>query len=146
MKDGDRIGSTTMTAQTNPTPSSYVLPRRSTLSYKVRAGLIGSKIRRTKQVKVEGRPIFSGRRALSRKLIFCDKLITKTNILRLPDSKAAGSWHQFPPSPSFHSLSSIWWRRRKTLQPTRCNAPIPQIWRHYCDVYTQGGNTLTYIH
>ena len=27
----------------------------------------------------------------------------------------------------------------------QCNAPIPRIRRRYCDVYTQGENTLTNI-
>jgi len=27
-----------------------------------------------------------------------------------------------------------------------CNAPIPRVWRRYCEVYRQGENTLTYIH
>ena len=26
-----------------------------------------------------------------------------------------------------------------------CNAPIPRVQRRYCDIYTSGENTLTYI-
>ena len=32
--------------------------------------------------------------------------------------------------------------RRATI---KCNAQIPRVQRCYCDVYTQDGNTLTYI-
>ena len=46
-------------------------------------------------------------------------LVAETDILRPPDSQAAGARHLFPPSPFSSYLSSIDRRRRKTLQPTR---------------------------
>ena len=120
IKDGDQIGSTTMTARTNPTPSSYVLPRRRTLSHKMRVELLRLEIRWTNQVKVKAWPILSGSGALSQKLIFCDMLIAKSfEIMRLTDSYVAGAWHPLPPSPSSTSFLHGQ-RRRKTL----CNTLI----------------------
>jgi len=94
----------------------------------MRAGLIRSEIRRTNQVKLEAQSILPGSRALSWKLIFCDKLIAKTDFHQ-PDSQAARARQSFSPSPFSPSLSSTEQRRRMTWQPIRAKGLEERIFQ-----------------
>ena len=81
----------------------------------MRAGLIRSEIRWINQVKVEALPILLGSKALSWKLIFCNKLIVKTDVLCQSDSQTARAQQSFLII-SILSLSSVEQRRRTTWQ------------------------------
>ena len=95
--------------------------REVTPSAKMRTGLIQSRIRRINQVEAGALPIFLDSRALLRKLMFCDKLIAKTDCLHQPDSRTAEAWQPFLPSPPSSSLISIG-QRRTTCQPTKAKS------------------------
>ena len=94
MKDDDGIKSTSITAQNNPIPTSSITRKRRFWSTNLRIDLARSKIRRENQVKAWALSIFPSNEILSRKLLFYDKIIAKTNVLRRPS----------PPSPPFDSF------------------------------------------
>ena len=99
MKDGDWIGYTAwLPGKTALLPHTYY---REGELWATRWEIDWSDRRSVEQTRsIEARPIISGSRALSRKLMFCDKLIAKNNILRLPNSQPAGARYPFPPSNS----------------------------------------------
>jgi len=76
MKDDDWIKSTSATAQDSPIPISSTIRKRRSWSTKLRVDLARSEIKRANQVKARALPTFLGSRILSRKLMFCDKVIT----------------------------------------------------------------------
>ena len=118
MKDGDGIKSISATVQDSPIPASSTTRKRRSRSTSLRIDLARSEIRQANQVKAWTFPILHDSWILSWKLMFCDKIIAKTNVLR-----------QLPlPFPSSPTLSSIGRRRRTSLSTSTRSLGVRNSW------------------